>query len=96
MGSPLGPAMAKLFLGYKEQKWLGSNHGRLVKFYLRYKDDIFCLQHQTLTFRNFLNIQHPNLNLTIEKEHMKQHLFLDVLNTCSDRIIISGYRKSKF
>ena len=41
MGSPLGPAMAKLFLSYKEQKWLGSNHDRLVKFYLRYVDDIF-------------------------------------------------------
>ena len=32
MGSPLGPALANLFMGYYEQKWLEPDHGRLVKF----------------------------------------------------------------
>ena len=41
MGSPLGPALANLFMGYNEQKWLESDYGRLVKFYRRYVDDIF-------------------------------------------------------
>ena len=43
MGSPLGPALANLFMGYNEQKWLESDHGRLVKFYRRYVDNIFCV-----------------------------------------------------
>ena len=72
---------------------------RLVKFCRRYVDNIFCLfenEHQGQTFLDFFNIQHPNLNFTIEKEHMKQLPFLDVLNTCSDRLITSVYRKSTF
>ena len=99
MGSPLGPALANLFMGYYEQKWLESDHGRLAKFYCRYVDDIFRLfenEHQAQTFLDFLNIQHPNLNFTIEKEHMKQLQFLDVLNTRSDRLTTSVYRKSTF
>ena len=99
MGSPLGPALANLFMGYNEQKWLESDHGRLVKFYHKYVDNIFCLfenKHQALTFLDFLNSQHPNLNFTIEKEHMKQLPFLDVLSTRSNRLIISTYRQSTF
>ena len=74
MGSPLGPALANLFMGYDEQKWLESDHCRLAKFYRRYVDDILCLfenEHQSLTFLDFLNSQHPSLNFNIEKEHMK-------------------------
>ena len=99
MGSPLGPALANLFMGYNEQKWLEFDHGRLVKFYCRYVDNIFCLfenKHQALTFLDFLNSQHPNLNFTIEKEQMKHLPFLDVLSTRSDRLITSVYRKSTF
>ena len=33
MGSPLGPALGNIFMGYNEQKWLELDHGRLVKFY---------------------------------------------------------------
>ena len=49
-------------MGYYEQKWLESDHGRLVKFYRRYVVDIFCLfenEHQAQTFLNFLNIPTP-------------------------------------
>ena len=94
MGSPLGPASANLFIGHNEQKWLESDHGRLVKFYRRYVDDIFCAfenEHQAMTFLDFLNSQHPNLNFTLEKEHMKQLPFLDVLSTLSDRLLTSVY-----
>ena len=41
IGLPLGPVLANLFMGYYEQKWLESDHGRLVKFYRRYVHDIF-------------------------------------------------------
>ena len=99
MGFPLGPTLANLFMGYNERKWSESDHGRIVEFYRRYVDSIFCLfenEHQTLTCLDFLNCQHPNLDFTIEKEHMKQLPFLDVFSTCSDRLITSVYRKSTF
>ena len=47
MGSPLGPALANLFMGYYEQKWLESDRGRIVKFYHRYVDDIVFLKMST-------------------------------------------------
>ena len=62
-------------------------------------DDIFCIsenEHQALTFLDFLNSQHPNLNFTLEKEQMKQLPFLDVLSTRSNRLITSVYRISTF
>ena len=58
----LRPALANLFMSYNEQKWLESDHGRLVKFYRRYVDDIFCLfenEHQALTFVDLLNSKQP-------------------------------------
>ena len=99
MGSPLGPAFANFFMGYSEQKRIESDHGRLGKFYRKYVEDIFCLfenEHQPLTFLDFLNSHHPNLNFTIEKEDMKQLTFLDILSTRSDRLIASVYRKNTF
>ena len=41
-------------------------------------------------------IQHPNLNFTIRKEHMKQLIFLYILNTRSEELDASIYRKSTF
>ena len=82
IGSPLGLALANLFMVYNEKQWLESDHGRLVKFNCRYVDDIVYLfenKHHALTFLHFLNIQHPNLNLTIKNEYTKQLPFLDVL-----------------
>ena len=42
MGSPLAPALANMFMGYHEDKWLQSKVGKNIKFYKRYVDDIFC------------------------------------------------------
>ena len=97
--SPLGSALANLFMDSNEQKLLESDLRRLVSFYGRYVDSIFCLfenEHQPLTFLNISNIQYSNLNFNIEKEHTKQLPFLDVVNTFSDRSINSVYRKSTF
>ena len=65
----------------------------------KYVDDIFVFfesEHQALTFFDFLNCQHCNLNFTLEKEYMKQLPVLDVRNTCSGRSITSVYKKSTF
>ena len=97
--SPLGSALANLFMDSNEQKLLESDLRRLVSFYGRYVDNIFRLfenEHQPLTFLNISNIQYSNLNFNIEKEHTKQLPFLDVVNTFSDRSINSVYRKSTF
>ena len=55
---------------------------------------VFCKWASDSDFRRFLNIQHPDSNFTTEQRHMKQLPFLAVLNTASDRIITSVYRKS--
>ena len=43
MGPPLGPALANLFMGYHENKWLNSEQSSTVLFYKRYVGDIVCL-----------------------------------------------------
>ena len=76
MGSPLGPALANLFMGYHENKWLNSEESSTVLFYKRYVDDIFCLfkcETDAKRFLSFLNRQHPNIKFTIEKEKNNVH-----------------------
>ena len=41
MGSPLAPALANLFMGYHENKWLNSEESSTVLFYMQYVDHIF-------------------------------------------------------
>ena len=43
MGSPLGPVLANLFMGYHAQKWLQSFEECELVLYRRYVDDIICL-----------------------------------------------------
>ena len=43
MVSPLDPALANLFMGYHENKWLNSGDSSTFIFYEQYVDDIFCL-----------------------------------------------------
>ena len=40
MGSPLAPALAKIFMGFNKSKWLNEYNLNKPKFYLRYDDDI--------------------------------------------------------
>ena len=49
--SPSGPSLTNFFVGYYEQKWLESDRGRLVKFYRRYADDIFCFLKMSIRLR---------------------------------------------
>ncbi len=81
MGSPLAPALANLFLGYHESNWLKDSRAESVLFYKRYVDDIFCMfetENHYKGFFEFINVQHPNITFTYEKEHDHVISFLDV------------------
>ena len=70
MGPPLGPALANLFMGYHENKWLNSEQSSTVLFYKRYVGDIVCL-FKCETDADRWNWQPPNIKFTIEEEKKK-------------------------
>ena len=79
MGSPLGP---NLFMGYHEANWLRVFKDCEIILYLRYVDDIICLfnsQSDADEFYEFLNKQHPNIEITLEKQQNDQISILDIL-----------------
>ena len=81
MGPPLAPALANIFMGFYESKWLNEYNLNKPKFYLRYDDDVlaaFDKEQDSLNFLNFLNKRHPNIKLTIEKQINHSIAFLDV------------------
>ena len=84
MGSPLTPALANIFMGFYESRWLNEYNLNKPKFYLRYVDDIlaaFDKEQDSLNFLNILNKRHPNIKFTIEKQIKYSIAFLDVFNS---------------
>ena len=68
MGSPLAPALANVFMGFYEFKWLNKYNLNKPKFYLRYADDILAVfgkEQDSLNFLNFLNKRHLNIKFLI-------------------------------
>ena len=55
MGSPLGPVLANLFMGYREKKWLQEFDKVKVLIYKRCVDDIFDMFGNEKDASNFLN-----------------------------------------
>ena len=101
MGSPLAPVLANLFLGHYENIWLNNYQGPSVHFYRRYVDDTFCLfntEHDALLFFEFINSQHPNVKLTVEKETNEVLAFLDVCINNNDpcSLLTSVHRKKTY
>ena len=98
MGSPLGPALANIFVGHYESKLFNKISKPTV--YCRYVDDTFSLFHKETEFQKFLNclnLFHPSLKFTNEIETNNSLPFLDVLVTKSDnKFITSVYRKPTF
>ena len=98
MGSPLGPALANIFVDYYESKLFNEISKPTV--YCRYVDDTFSLFHKETEFQKFLNCLnslHPSLKFTNEIETNNSLPFLDVLVTKSDnKFITSVYRKPTF
>ena len=79
MGSPLGPVLANIFLGFWEDRipnemWPG--------MYRRFVDDTFSVVHSrecALQFLDCLNGLHKALKFTMESEEEGQLPFLEVL-----------------
>ena len=78
IGSPLGPVLANLFIGYHENNWLQESDIGKVFLYRRYVDDIFCMFKNKIDaeklFKN-LNSKHPNIKFTMKKETHKFYHF---------------------
>ena len=82
MGSPLGPALANIFMYSFENKWLKDcPHSLKPVFYRWYVDDIFVLfssLDQAEKFKKYLSSKHPNINFSLEKENDDCLSFLDI------------------
>jgi len=101
MGSPLGPTLANIFLGYKETEWLSNCPSELKpSYYRRYVDDIFLLfdnDDVIVKFQEYMNLQHANIHFTSEVEENDSIPFLDVFVTrIADTFVTSVYRKPTF
>ena len=98
MGSPLGRALANIFVGYYESKLFN----KILKpiLYCHYSDETFSLFHKETEFQKFLNCLvslQPSLKFTNEIETNNSLPFLDVLVTKSiNKFITSVYRKPTF
>lgn len=69
-GSPLALVLANLFMGHHEKHWL-ENYNLGIEFYHRYVDDTFALfntKQDALSFFSYINIQHPNIKFSMERE----------------------------
>ena len=78
MGSPLGPVLANIFVGYYERK-IEEEHW--PSFYNRFVDDtfsVFVSEGKAVDFYNRLNKLHPALKFTMEAEQDKELPFMDV------------------
>ena len=80
MGSPLGPVLANIFVGYLEQK-LNIDDREELLLYKRYVDDTFSLhleEEQSSKFFEDLNNLHPALVFSRDQEKDRTLPFLDV------------------
>ena len=98
MGSPLGPALANIFVGFYESKLFDKISKPQI--YYRYVDDTFALFQDEVdseTFLTNLNSLHTSFKFTSEKEVNQSLPFLDVLVTKStNNFTTSVYRKATF
>ena len=98
MGSPLGPALANIFVGYYEEKLFSQT--QKPPTYFRYVDDTFAIfDHEAKAdeFLTNLNWLHRSLKFTFEKKKGKCLSFLDVYVEKTDIAFeTSVYRKHVF
>ena len=80
MGSPLGPALANIFMCSFENKWLKDcPHSLIPVFYRWYVEDVFLLfscLNQAEKFKTYLSSKHSNINFSLEKENDGRLSFL--------------------
>lgn len=96
MGSPLGPTLAKIFMGYLESRIPADQ----MPFYKRYVDDTSTLvesEAEANKFRETLNNMHPIIRFTMEGEEDSMLAFLDCkLRRAQGSIRRSVYCKKTF
>ena len=96
MGSPLGPALANIFVEFYESKLFDKISKPQI--YYRYVDDTFALFQDEVDSETFLTnliSLHTSLKFTSEKEVNQLLTFLHVLVTKStNNFTISVYRKA--
>ena len=97
MGSPLGPALANIFVGFYEKKIPEEEYPRM---YFRFVDDVFSYftnQSRSVEFFKRLNGLHEALRFTQESKRECSLPFLDVkMSRTDDCTITSMYRKPTF
>ena len=97
MGSPLGPTLANIFMGYIELKVVPAFKNSFL--YLRYVDDCFVLLRNEKIMDevfNILNNAHTSISFTIKKNN-NGIAFLDVqIKREENRFLTSVYRKKTF
>ena len=96
MGSPLGPALAKIFVGYWEEKLFSEISKPAV--YFRYVDDtcaIFRNDKGSEEFLSRLNNLHSSLRFTFEEKN-NSLFWLSMLNALKTNYETSVYRKPTF
>ena len=79
MGSPLGPALTNIFVGFYEEKLFSQT--LKPPTYFRYVEDKFAIfdhEAEANEFFTKLNCLHPSLRFTLEKKKGKCLPFLDV------------------
>ena len=90
MGSPLGPVLANIFMGYCESK---VPEDSWPWFYNRFVDDTFSLfesESVSQTFFDLLNGLHLALRFTVEVEQDHRLPFMDVaVEHVSDQFVRS-------
>ena len=98
MGSPLGPALANIFVGYYEKKLFSQT--QKPPTYFSYVDDMFVIFDHEAESDEFLtkfNCLHSSLKFTFEKRKGKCLPFLDVYVKRTDiGFETSVYRKPTF
>ena len=80
MGSPLGPALVNIFVGFHESRLFDNTVKPGVCF--QFVDDTFAVFSSELDcdhFKGKLNLLHPALKFTVEKEQNISLSFLNVL-----------------
>ena len=98
MGSPLGPALANIFVGFYDSRLFDNTVKPGV--YFQFVDHTFAIFGSELDcdhFKGKLNLPHPALKFTVEKEQNNSLNFLDVLVEKEGiGFLTSVYRKPTF
>lgn len=100
MGSPLGPVLANLFMGFHERNWLKDYKSNGPSYYRRYVDDIFAVfdcKDDALNFFEYLNSRHPNITFSLECESNRSLPFLDInISMKNQTLCTCVYRKPTY